>query len=184
MRCVDRKSPSRFSCIRIQSAQQLWQYRRTGDLPYGTKPLFWMKLKTAVWLPPWQLPASPQFRMYWILRLISSPVAFRAILMRSPKEDRAPCAQQLPQYYYRMGEEEKSEQVIIFRTARAITGIPHRFQYFFPLISVRTYLRNMLIQSMCGEALTIDVAPIPVVLRFVMACTLKNCIGYENWKKW
>lgn len=92
--CVNRNS--RLCCSSVFD-------RRSNSgtyVPYGTKPLRLMNSKTPVWLPPWQLPAVPvaQFKMYWILRLISSPVALRAILMRSPNEERAPCAQQLPQY--------------------------------------------------------------------------------------
>jgi hypothetical protein len=75
----------------------VWTYQ----VSYGTNPFDLINSKTPVWLPPWQLPAiSPaQFSMYWILRLISSPVLFRATWIRSARELKAPCAQQLPQYY-------------------------------------------------------------------------------------
>lgn len=49
--------------------------------------------------PPWHEPAVPQLRMYWMERLMSMDVAGRAILMRSPRAEMAPCAQHEPQYW-------------------------------------------------------------------------------------
>ena len=57
-----------------------------------------IQLYTPAPLPPWQEPAVPQFRTCWTARLMSTPFALRAILMRSPSAEMAPCAQQEPQY--------------------------------------------------------------------------------------
>ena len=47
--------------------------------------------------PPWHEPTSPQLRTCWTARLMSMPLAFRAILTRSPSAEMAPCAQHEPQ---------------------------------------------------------------------------------------
>ena len=48
--------------------------------------------------PPWHEPALPQLRMCYTDRLMSMPLAPRAILMRSPSAETAPWAQHEPQY--------------------------------------------------------------------------------------
>ena len=72
------------------------------QVSYGTCPFCWINSYTPVWDPPWQEPAIPlpQFNIYWIDKLISTPRPFRAILIRSANELNAPCAQQLPQYLH------------------------------------------------------------------------------------
>ena len=48
--------------------------------------------------PPWHEPALPQLSMCCTARLTSMPFAPRAILIRSPSAEMAPCAQHEPQY--------------------------------------------------------------------------------------
>jgi len=49
--------------------------------------------------PPWHEPIPPQFSMCCTDRLMSMPLAPRAILMRSPSADTEPCDQHEPQYW-------------------------------------------------------------------------------------
>ena len=48
--------------------------------------------------PPWHEPTLPQLRRCCTERLMSMPLPWRAILMRSPRAETEPCAQQEPQY--------------------------------------------------------------------------------------
>merc|ERR1719326_286899 len=87
------QNPSRDSALQArycwQVAKGIWVVLANSYVPVAD--------------PPWQEPAisAPQFRMYWIDKLISgppTPAFIRWILMRSPNAERAPCAQQEPQY--------------------------------------------------------------------------------------
>jgi hypothetical protein len=71
------------------------------QVSYGTWPILWIKSNVPECDPPWQEPAMslPQFKTNWIERLMSSPWALRAILMRSARLLSAPWAQQEPQYW-------------------------------------------------------------------------------------
>lgn len=60
-------------------------------------PLSWAYLKTGIASPPWQVPAFPQSRTFWIERYAVGQAPLRFMLILSANEEVEPWAQHEPQ---------------------------------------------------------------------------------------
>jgi hypothetical protein len=82
----------------FDSAEHASYYKQVSK---GIPPTSLIHEYVAKGSPPWHDPAFPpaQFKIYYIERLISKPLAFLAIFILSAKAEVAAWAQHEPQYY-------------------------------------------------------------------------------------